>query len=133
VKRAIALVLLAGLLVTSSEAYAQAVPASVTVSWTAPALQYTDGTPITGGTLYGYELEWQGATSEPWTWFDAMELPPTATSASVPVYCGVYSITIRDVVELPDGSLRPSDTAGPITHDTGQQCPPAPVGNFWSQ
>lgn len=131
-KRAIALILLAGLIVTCSEAHAQAAPASITVTWSAPALQYTDGTAITGGTLYGYELEWHGATSAPWMPLDSMELPPAATSASIPVYCGVYSITISDVVELADGSLRPSYPAGPITYDTGKQCPPAPVGNLWS-
>lgn len=135
-KRAIALVLLAGLIVTCSEAYAQATPSSITVSWTAPALTWSDGTVIPGAVLYGYELEWQGATSEPWIPFDSMDVAPGTTSASIPVYCGNYTVTLLEVVQWSNpnapGALVES-TPETLTYSTGVQCPPAPVGNLWSQ
>jgi hypothetical protein len=134
-KRALALVFLAGLLVTCSEAHAQASPSSITVSWTAPALTWAGGTAIPGGAVYGYELAWQGATSEPWLPFDSMDLPPTATSASVPVYCGNYTVTLMEVVTWNDpnapGAMVESSPVS-LTYSTGVECPPAPVSNVWT-
>lgn len=135
-KRAIALVLLTGFLVCCSEAHAQATPSTITVSWTAPPLTWAGGAAIPGGALYGYELTWTGATSEPWMPFDSMEVPPGTTSAPIPVYCGSYTVLLAAVVTWSDpnapGAIVESSPVT-LTYDTGVQCPPAPVGNLWSQ
>jgi hypothetical protein len=118
---------LIALLLCSGAAGTQ-VPQSGTfnVTWTAPALEFTDGTAITGGTLYEYVIVIQGATGEGGIYYNEIDADPTATSASIPVYCGSYSVSILDVVMTPT-EMYVSAPAGPLTYSTGINCPPDPT------
>lgn len=102
-------------------------PTQLPLTWSAPAIEFTNGTPIPGGRLYGYEIDWFGATSNPWYSYDSLFVDPAATSASIPVICGSYSITISSVFFDGSGDLLISQPAGPITYNTGVACPPS----FW--
>ena len=104
-------------------AFAQSSPApAVTVTWSAPT-QNVDGTPIVG--LASYEVQWFGATVEPWSAYNADEVPVSVTSYSVPLICGSYSIQVRaDTVDPVTGAINSSDWTAPVTYATSVPCPP---------
>jgi hypothetical protein len=97
---------------------------TVTVAWQAPPLERTDGTPITGGILYAYQLQWWGATSTLWLDRDTQQVPASQLTAIIPVYCGSYHIQVRAVVMDGAGNMLTSDWSNRAVYNTGVPCPP---------
>ena len=102
-------------------AYAQTQQTTATVTWSAPT-ENSDGTPLTG--LAGYEVQWFGATVDPWLSYNSDAVPADQTSYTVPLICGAYTIQARAVTSDPQtGAIATSDWTAPVTVDTHRACP----------
>lgn len=103
-------------------ARARAQQSVATFTWTAPQA-YSDGTVLPPSDIWYYTFSWSGATAEPWLPYDSEQLAPDVVTASVPLLCGKYTVTLSVTTTLT--AAKPFTTsmpAGPIVIDTGRPC-----------
>ena len=107
---------------------AYAAGATANLSWTAPTA-YIDGEPLPAAQIDHYTITWTTASPTgvggP---TGSLNVPGTATTATVPVPCGSvnFSITVTTTAAavFPNATSAPD---GPVPYATGVTCGPNPV------